>query len=130
MDTVAQVFALLAAAVHFLAAFWEVVVFHRPGVHAGIFRIPTEDLPAVRLWSFNVGFYNLFLGAGALAGVIVWWRGGGPWLVVYTCLFMAGAGIVLWVSDRLAMSRPRGAGTGGALAQAVPPLIALVALAW
>jgi putative membrane protein len=129
MDLLAQVFALVGAGVHFLAFFWEVVVFHRPGVHAGIFRIPTGDVRATRMWAFNVGFYNLFLGAGAVAGVVAWWSGRGPWLVVYTCLFMFGAGIALAVSDRLAMSRPRGAGVAGALAQTVPPLVALVALA-
>lgn len=129
VDILAQVFALVGAAVHVLAFFWEVVVFHRPGVHEGIFRIPSADVRAARLWAFNVGFYNLFLGAGAVAGVLVWRAGGGPWLVVYTCLFMFGAGIALAVSDRLAMSRPRGAGVGGAVAQAGPPLVALVALA-
>ena len=39
------------------------------------------------------------------------------------------AGIVLFVSDRLALGRPRGTGFGGALIQGVPPLIALVAAA-
>jgi len=39
------------------------------------------------------------------------------------------AGIVLFISDRLAMSRPKGKGVGGAFAQSTPPLISLVA-AW
>jgi putative membrane protein len=48
-------------------------------------------------------------------------------LVTYLCLFAFLAGIALFASDRLAMSRPRGKGVGGALAQGVPPLIALIA---
>ena len=130
MTGVVWIFALIGAAVHLLAFAWEVLLFDRPGVHRGIFAIPTADVPAVRLWSFNVGFYNLFLGCGAIAGVIFWIAGNdevGRTLVIYTCLFMILAGVVLFVSDRMALSRPRGKGVGGALAQSGPPLVALVA---
>ncbi len=130
MTVVVWVFALVAAAVHVLAFTWEVVLFERPGVHHGVFRIPTSDVPPVRLWSFNVGFYNLFLAAGTTTGVILWISGqetvGRP-LVIYVCLFMVLAGIVLYISDRLALSRPRGSGVGGAISQSTPPLIALIA---
>lgn len=132
MNTVAQIFALIAAAVHVLAFVWEVVLFHRPGVHRDIFRIPTADLPPLRLWTFNVGFYNLFLASGPIIGVVAW-HAGHPvvarTLVLYCCSFMALAGVALFVSDRLAMSRPKGAGVGGALAQAIPALIAVAATA-
>jgi putative membrane protein len=47
--------------------------------------------------------------------------------LIYLCIFAFLAGIALFASDRLAMSRPRGKGVGGALAQGVPPLIALTA---
>jgi putative membrane protein len=46
--------------------------------------------------------------------------------VLYACGFMAAAGVVLFVSDRMALSRPRGSGVGGALAQFLPPLLVLV----
>ena len=130
MNAVVQVFAGTAALVHLLAFTWEVLLFERPGVHEGIFRIPTANLPATRLWSFNVGFYNLFLAAGPITGLVLLHTGqtaAGRALVLYTCAYMALAGIVLGVSDLLALSRPRGAGRGGALAQAVPPAVALVA---
>lgn len=39
------------------------------------------------------------------------------------------AGIALFVSDRLALSRSRGAGVGGAISQSAPPLVALIGLA-
>lgn len=130
MNSVAQVFALMAAAVHVLAFTWEVVLFDRPGVHQGVFRIPSTDLPALRLWTFNVGWYNLFLAAGPIIGVITWHVGHpvvARTLVLYCCSFMVLAGFMLFVSDRLAMSRPKGAGVGGSLAQAVPALVAVVA---
>jgi putative membrane protein len=101
-------------------------------VHEGIFRIPGGDVPAAHLWAFNVGFYNLFLASGAIAGVILWWAGQdtpGRTLVVYTCLFMFLAGIALAASDRMALSRQRGDGVVGALSQSAPPLVALISLA-
>jgi putative membrane protein len=130
MTLVVWIFALLAAVVHVLAFVWETILFSRPGVHSGVFSIPTADVPAVRLWSFNVGFYNLFLAAGMVAGVIIWAMGDqrlGRGLISYLCGFMILAGLVLFISDRMALSRPRGTGVGGAAAQAMPPLVALVA---
>jgi putative membrane protein len=131
MNIVAQVFALAAALVHVLAFSWETVLFQRPGVHRDIFRIPTADLPPVRLWVFNVGFYNLFLAAGPITGVIAHHAGYpvvGRTLVLYCCAFMFLAGIALFVSDRKAMSRPKGAGVAGSLAQTIPALGALTAV--
>lgn len=133
MTIVAQLFALAGAAVHVLAFVWEVCVFGRPGVHRDIFRIPTSDVPAARMWAFNVGFYNLFLAAGAVIGVVLWWSGDdvvGRALVLYTCSFMAAAGVALFVSDRLALSRPRGAGIVGSIAQTVPPAVAILGMVW
>lgn len=130
MTVVVLIFALVTAVMHLLAFTWETVLFQRPGVHQGVFAIPAADVRPVRLWAFNVGFYNLFIACGLVGGVIVWMNGNeavGRALVIYLCLFAFLAGIALFVSDRLAMSRPRGKGVGGALAQAVPPLIALAA---
>jgi putative membrane protein len=130
MTLVVWIFALLAAVVHVLAFVWETILFSRPGVHAGVFSIPSADVPAVRLWSFNVGFYNLFLAGGMIAGVIIWAMGDqrlGRGLISYLCGFMILAGLMLFISDRMALSRPRGTGVSGAAAQAVPPLVALVA---
>jgi putative membrane protein len=116
----------------------------RPGLQLGgaadqparrplwLFAIPIADVPPVRLWALNVGFYNLFLAGGSVAGVIAWSTGAvtvGRTLVLYVCLFMFLAGIILFISDRLALSRPEGKGVGGAVSQSAPPLMALVA-AW
>ncbi|WP_103354588.1 DUF1304 domain-containing protein [Amycolatopsis sp. CA-128772] len=130
MNAVAQVLAVVAVLVHVLAFTWEVLLFERPGVHEGIFRIPAADLPATRLWSSNVGFDNLFLAAGPATGLALLHTGhadAGRALVLYCCGFMLLAGIALGVSDALALSRPRGAGRTGALAQARPALGALLA---
>lgn len=132
MNAVAQVATLVAAAVHVLVFFWETVLFTRPAIHRDIFRIPDRDVPAVLLWSFNVGFYNLFLGSGMIAGVVLWWAGqetAGRTLVTYTCIFAFLAGLALAASDRMALSRPRGSGVVGSLCQSGPPLVALLALA-
>ncbi|WP_068276418.1 DUF1304 domain-containing protein [Aldersonia kunmingensis] len=129
MSVLAQIFALITAFVHVLAFTWEVVLWQRPGVHQGIFQVSTADLPPVRLWSFNVGFYNLFLAAGPIVGVVAWhldYATVARTLVIYCCSFMALAGVMLFVSDRLAMSRPKGAGVGGAAAQCLPALVAVV----
>jgi putative membrane protein len=130
MTLVAWIFALLGAAIYILAFVWEALLFECPGVHQGIFSVPTADVPAVRLWAFGIGFYNLFLASGAVAGVIAWsasYEAVGRTLVIYTCLFMFLSGLVLLIADRLELSRARGKGLGGALAAGAPPLVALIA---
>lgn len=132
MTVVVWVFALLAAALHILVFVWEALLITRPGVYRGVFSLEASDVPAIRLWAFGVGFYNLFLACGTITGVVAWMAGNevvGRTLVIYTCLFMFLSGIVLFIADRMALGRKRGTGVGGALGQAVPPLIALVAAA-
>ena len=129
MTVVVWIFALVTAMVHILAFVWETCLFHRPGVHGDIFGIPTSDVPAVRLWAFNVGFYNLFVAGGLIGAVVIWISGNmavGRALVIYLCAFAFLAGLALLVSDRLALSRPRGKGVSGSLAQSIPPLVVLV----
>jgi putative membrane protein len=109
MTLVVWTFALLAAMLHVVVFVWEALLFQRPGVHQGIFFVPTADVPAVRLWAFGVGFYNLFLGSGAVAGVISWSAGNetvGLTLVIYLCLCMFLSGIV-FLADRSELGRAR-----------------------
>lgn len=131
MIIVAWAFALIAAAVHCLVFVWEALLIQRPRVHQGIFAVPAADVPAVRLWAFGVGFYNLFLGLGLIAGVVASIRGAetvGDTLIIYICLFMALSGVVLFIADRMGLGRERGSGVTGALGQTIPPLIALIAM--
>lgn len=130
MTGVVWVFAVLTAVIHIAVFLGEVVFFERPVVHQRVFSVPADDVPAVRLWAFGVGFYNLFLGCGMIAGVALWALGYetvGRTLVVYHCVFLLLSGVVLLVADRMALGRPRGAGVGGAIGQGVPPLVALLA---
>ncbi|OKI15543.1 hypothetical protein A6A25_14115 [Saccharothrix sp. CB00851] len=132
MNAVAQVAASVAALIHIVVFVWETLLFERPGVHWGVFKVRTEDVEPVRLWSFNVGLYNLFLGSGTVIGLIALNTGDdavGRALVFYTCGFMVLAGIGLGISDRLALSRPKGTGVGGTIAQITPALVAIIALA-
>jgi putative membrane protein len=123
---------LLGALVHVLVFAWEALLIRHPRVHQGIFSVPTAEVPAIRLWAFGVGFYNLFLATGAVTGVVAWARGSvtiGATLVVYVCVFWLLSSLVLLVADRLAMGRPRGKGLGGVVGQGLPALVALAALA-
>jgi putative membrane protein len=123
-------FALITAAVHIAVFVLEALLLERPGVHGRLFAIPTADVPAIRLWAFGVGFYNLFIGCGLVAGVVAWAAGqetAGRTLVIYLCLFTFLSGLVLLVADRMALSRERGTGLGGAIGQSGPPLVALIA---
>jgi len=132
MTVVVWVFALIAAAIHLLVFVWEAFLITRPSVHQGIFGVPAADVPAVRLWSFGVGFYNLFIGLGMIGGVLAWMVGYvtvGRTLVLYLLLFMFLSGLVLLLADRLALGREKGAGIGGAVGQGGPPLVALLAFA-
>jgi putative membrane protein len=122
MNAVAQIFAVIAALFHVFAFGLESVFFSRPAAQRLLLG-RTETHSGVRLWAFNQGFYNLFLAAGPVAGLIAYHSGGveaGRALVIYGCAFMAACGVVLFVSDRRLWR--------GMLGQSVPPLIALIAL--
>jgi putative membrane protein len=61
----AVVLAVLAGLLHVWIFVMESVLFDRPSIHAR-FAVRTQDVPVVRPWAYNQGFYNLFLGIGAL----------------------------------------------------------------
>jgi putative membrane protein len=119
---VAQVLALLAAAIHVWFFVLESLLFARPGVAARFGLTTPEQVAAVRPMAFNQGFYNLFLAVGIAAGVAQIAAGAevaGRSIVLFACLCMVWAGIVLLVtSPRLARA---------ALLQLAPPLLAIVA---
>jgi glucose/arabinose dehydrogenase len=113
---------MLAGLLH--VGFWllEAVLWRRPTVHR-IFGVrDPEDAARQQPAFFNLGFYNLFLGLGALAGVALYAFDRGAVLLIFTMLFMVGAAFVLVARSR-AMWR-------GALVQGAPAVIALTALAF
>jgi putative membrane protein len=119
---VAQVLALLAAAIHVWFFVLESLLFARPGVAARFGLTTPDQVAADRPMAFNQGFYNLFLAVGIAAGVAQIAAGAevaGRSIVLFACLCMVWAGIVLLVtSPRLARA---------ALLQLAPPLLAIVA---
>lgn len=121
VNAVAQIFAVLAGLLHVAVFGMESLLFRSAPVR-GAFLVPDRAVEDIRLWAFNQGFYNLFLAAGAIGGVIAVHAGNvatGRAVALYCCAFMAACGVVLVVSERRLWR--------GALAQAVPPLVALVA---
>lgn len=132
MTVVVWVFALITAVVHLVVFALEAFLITRPRIHQGVFGVPATDVPAVRLWAFGVGFYNLFIGLGLVGGVVAWMAGyvtAGRTLVLYLLVFTFLSGLVLLLADRLALGREKGAGIGGAIGQSGPPLVALIAAA-
>jgi len=114
--------ALVAAALHAWFFVLESVLFERPTVFRRFGLGSPEDAAIVRPMAFNQGFYNLFLAAGIVVGLVLVGMGevaGGRAIVLFACACMVGAGIVLVATSRRFL-------TAAAL-QAGPPLLAIVA---
>jgi putative membrane protein len=121
MNVITQVFAVVAGLFHVYVFALESLLFRRPPVQRLFLGHDDAGRDALVL-AFNQGFYNLFLAAGAIGGVIAVHAGSTPAgraVALYACACMVGAGVVLVASERRLWR--------GALGQAVPPLIALVA---
>lgn len=121
MPTVSLVLAALAALLHVGFFLMESVLYRR--VHRA-FGVRGEDVEATAFAMYNQGFYNLFLAAGTLVGVVgtaAGWEPQGPVLVIFGCACMVGAAVVL-VGGRPSMVR-------GAAIQGVAPALALVTAA-
>lgn len=107
---------------HLTAFVFESLLWMRPEVH-GRFGLDLAGAEATRLIFFNQGFYNLFLALGCAAGLVLVSRRPtvGRTLVTFSCLSMAGAGLILAISapDKIA----------AACVQGGPPLLAL-GVAW
>ena len=122
MNTVAVIFAFAAGLLHIGVGIAEAFFFDQQGVQQSLIR-KDRTSPDVSLWAFNLGFYNIFLGVGAVVGAVLAASSSedvGRALVLYTCSFMALCGVVLWVSDHRLWR--------GALGQVVVPLVAIVAV--
>jgi len=122
MPLIAQLFALLAAALHVLFFYFESVAFARPEVWHRFGLETQAQADTVRPMAFNQGFYNLFLAVGIVAGLGLVATGqtdAGRAIVLFACACMVLAGVVLIATSR-AMLR-------AALIQLVAPLLAIVA---
>jgi len=122
MPPIAQVFALVAAALHVVFFYFESVTFTRPEVWRRFGLETQAQADTVRPMAFNQGFYNLFLAGGIVVGLGLIAAGqtdAGRAIVLFACACMVLAGIVLIATSR-AMLR-------AALLQLVAPLLAIVA---
>ncbi|MFF1818713.1 DUF1304 domain-containing protein [Kribbella sp. NPDC058245] len=117
MNVVAQVFVVVAGLFHVVVFAMESLLFRKPSTYKRFLVKDDAEAAVAKPWAFNQGFYNLFLAAGALGGLIA---GGdkGHAIALFSCACMAGAGIVLLASDRRMLQ--------AAATQALPPLLALV----
>jgi putative membrane protein len=123
MPVLAVLAALVAAAIHVWFFVLESLTFSRPTVWGRFGLRSAEAAEAVRPMAFNQGFYNLFLAAGVVGGLLLIAvandQAAGRAIVLFACACMAGAGVVLGSTNRRLAS--------AAAIQAVPPLIAIVA---
>lgn len=91
--------------------------FHR------LFLIEPKDVDAVRLWTFNLGFYNMVWGAGAIVGTVMLAAGdpvAGRALLMFTSIGHVILGLILLISERRLWS--------SAVAEAALPLVIVILL--
>jgi len=122
MPIVAVLAASAAALIHLWFFVLESVLFERPTVFSRFGIRSAEDVAVVRPMAFNQGFYNLFLAAGIVGGLVLIASGqqsAGRAIVLFACACMVGAGIVLLATNRRFLA--------AAALQAGPPLVALIA---
>ncbi len=125
MLALALVAIVVAALFHVATFVMESVLFTRPAVWRRFGVASQQDAETIRPMALNQGFYNLFLAVGALVGVVAValdHRTVGATLIVFAGACMLGAGVVLAATAGRRMLR-------AAALQAVPPLVALLALA-
>jgi len=122
MTAIALVLAGLAALIHVYIFVLESVSWTSPRTRA-TFGTTEQEARATKELAFNQGFYNLFLAAITVIGIVLVAGGqtaAGAALVLSATGSMVLAGLVLIISSP-AKARP-------ALVQAVPPALAIVLL--
>ena len=125
MSLLAQVLALIAAAIHVLFFVMESIVFSQPKVWRRFGLKSQADADVVRPMALNQGFYNLFLALGVFVGVALTYTGAatsGVAAVVFGCVCMVLAALVLVTSNRRFFT--------ASLVQGALPLLALLLIAF
>ena len=117
MTGLIQVLGIIFGAMLILVGVLESFFFRDQRFHR-LFLIKPDDVAAVRLWTFNLGFYNMIWGAGAIIGALMLTGsdpGAGRALLLFTTAGHVLLGIILFVSERRLWA--------SALAEAVPPAV-------
>ncbi len=97
-----QILGVVLGAVLIVVGVLESFFFRNQRFHS-IFLIEPKDTAAVRLWTVNLGFYNMVWGVGAIIGALL--LGGanhqaGHAVLLFACVAHVILGIVLVVSER------------------------------
>ncbi|MEM9777390.1 MAG: DUF1304 domain-containing protein [Chloroflexota bacterium] len=122
MFNTARIFAGIAGIIHVLFFLMESVFWLNPAIHSVFLIDNLADAQLLDVYVKNQGYYNLFLAIGMFVGIWLTTRNKqtGSAIIIYTCLVMIGAAVVL----RLTIPDM----TSGPYIQGVAPLIALIAL--
>ncbi|MFC9692218.1 DUF1304 family protein [Kribbella sp. NPDC056951] len=102
MSTAAQVLAVVIAALLVMVWVMESFLYRHPRLYP-LFLTKPADFDAVRLWTVNLGFYNLTTAAALVAGVILVRNGhaeAGQALVVFTAAQHTFLSVVLLFVER------------------------------
>jgi putative membrane protein len=122
---IAIVFASLAALLHIYIFVMESVLWLRPSTWRRFGVRSQDEAATIRPMALNQGFYNLFLAAGVIVGLLLLphpsLHAPGVMLILFCCASMLAASLVLVISNpKLARA---------ALVQGLFPLIAVIVLA-
>lgn len=101
MNVVAQVLAVLVGLTLIAVGVLEAFFYRNQRFHS-FFLIEPRDTAAVRLWTMNVGFYNIVFGLAILSGVVILNVGDatiGRTLIYMVCISHVILGIVLRVVE-------------------------------
>lgn len=125
MHSIAIAAAVVAALVHVWFFVMESLWFMRPTVWQRFGLASEADARIVRSFAYNQGFYNLFLAAGVVIGFALVALGdpaSGRAIALFACGSMIAAGVVLYLNNRSFLR--------AAAIQAVPPIVAVLAIAF
>jgi putative membrane protein len=87
------------------------------------FFLDRQETESVRLWTFNLGFYNVIWGIGTIVGALMLAgteAAAGRTLLLFTCVAHVILGTNLFLSERRLWA--------SAIAEALPPLLITVQL--
>lgn len=97
-----QVLGVIFGVVLILVGILESFFFRDQRLHR-LFLIKPEDTDAVRMWTFNLGFYNMIWGVGAIIGALLLTGAepaAGRALLLFTSVGHVLLGIILVLSER------------------------------
>jgi putative membrane protein len=122
MTGLIQVLGVVFGVVLILVGILESFFFRDQRLHR-LFLIKPQDMDAVRMWTFNLGFYNMIWGVGAIVGAIMLAGpepAAGRTLLLFTCLGHVLLGAILVLSERRLWA--------SAIAEALLPAVVAVLL--